>query len=108
MASWREFFGGNYLTAEKFGNKKLKSKIIAISPETISAKGKEDQTKLVAELNNLPQKLSLNKTNCEILSAKFGDNYEKWVGKMIEIYTDWTQFEGKKVKGLFVRPLGGK
>ena len=47
--------------------------------------------------------LILNTTNRRAIAEKLGDNMLGWVGKVIVIYPDMVDFEGRLVPGLRVR-----
>ncbi len=109
MASWKEFYGGQYLTAEQLGKRKIIGKILECGPETIiNAKSKSEGTKIVIAITHCDKKIALNKGNVEALDSKFGEDYKKWIGKNVSVTTDWTTYQGEKCRGIVVSPLGIK
>jgi hypothetical protein len=45
-----------------------------------------------------------NKTNCRTIAAMYGTDTRQWVGKRITIYATTTEFGGKSVECIRVRP----
>ena len=106
MASWQDFYGTGYLSAKALGKKKIRGKILAVYPETTKVGGKDEKTQLCLEVAGEDAKVLLNKTNATALGAAWGDNFNKWIGKTVEIKTGPTTYAGKAVPGLFVTPVG--
>jgi hypothetical protein len=106
MASWRDLIGSKFQTAENFTKKSIKGKIISCGPETVDDKDGGSRTDLFLKLNNHEKMFRVNVGNAESLSAKFGEDYEKWIGKLIEISVVPTQMAGKPCKGFKMKPLG--
>jgi hypothetical protein len=106
MASWRDFGGSKLQSADKFNKKSIKGKIIECGPETVESKDGESNTVLALRLNNHDKMFRVNVGCGESLSKKFGDDYEKWIGKMIEIKVINTAMAGKPCKGFSMTPIG--
>jgi hypothetical protein len=45
-----------------------------------------------------------NKTNCRTIAAMYGTNTREWIGKRITLYATTTEFGGKSVECIRVRP----
>jgi len=48
--------------------------------------------------------MAANKTNCRIIAAMYGTNTREWIGKRITLYATTTEFGGKSVDCIRVRP----
>lgn len=105
---WSDFYSGDFVTAEQLGHRKIKGKIVSCVPETRKFQGKDEATALEIEVSTLDGILRLNKTNARRLAKAYGDDPKKWVGKIIEVYAEDTQYMGEATKGVRVKPIGGK
>jgi len=45
-----------------------------------------------------------NKTNCRTIAAMYGTNTKEWIGKRITLYATTTEFGGKQMDCIRVRP----
>jgi hypothetical protein len=45
-----------------------------------------------------------NKTNCKTIAAMYGTNTREWIGKRVTLYATTTEFGGKSVECIRVRP----
>lgn len=45
-----------------------------------------------------------NKTNCKTIAAMYGTNTREWIGKRVTLYATVTEFGGKQVECIRVRP----
>lgn len=106
MPSFRDFAGSRFEAAERFGSKTIKGKIIECGPETVEGKDHESSTVLAIRLNNHDKLFRVNITNGERLATKWGDNYEKWISRIVQIRTINVQMGGKTVKGFEMTPVG--
>lgn len=105
MPSWRQFYGGNYMSAKALGKRVIKSTITSVGPETIKGTDNEETTRLCLELKGEDKKFPVNAGNAEAIGAKFGDDYSKWKGKRIEVKCIDTKYNNERVKGLGMRPI---
>jgi hypothetical protein len=48
--------------------------------------------------------LAANKTNCRTIAAMYGTDTRQWVGKRITLYATTTEFGGKQMDCIRVRP----
>jgi hypothetical protein len=72
--------------------------------ETIGAikEGKFGKPELVFESGCI---LSANATNCKTLFDAYGPSSRDWIGKQIELFFGATEFEGKELDSVCVRPI---
>jgi hypothetical protein len=65
--------------------------------------------KPIAHLAGTPKKLALNATNCTTIEQLTGtSDYEKWVGVRVTLFPTTTNFGGKTVDCIRVRPYPPK
>jgi hypothetical protein len=55
-----------------------------------------------------PKSLTLNKSNATQLQSAYGDDTDKWTGKVIEIWSENVQFQGRVVPGIKVSPTAAR
>lgn len=55
-----------------------------------------------------PKTLLLNKGNTLQMVAAYGDDYDGWVGKMIDIWSENVLFQGRTVPGIKITATNGK
>lgn len=60
--------------------------------------------KIILSFKDKEKTLVLNKTNARKIGDKFGNNTDDWNGKEIILYPDKTEFQGKLVDCIRVRP----
>jgi len=77
-------------------------KALRIKAVTVENMPRGEQ-KPVLWFTNHQKGLILNKTNNRTLRGSFGDDMEKWAGKVIFVYPTQTDFGGKTVGALRVR-----
>lgn len=81
MASWKKIgLGGGYLTVELIGNRTIIDTIADIRPGEY-----QGQPTLEIELLDSMVKVSLNITSCKLLSDAWGEDYEGWRNKTVQI-----------------------
>ena len=102
MPSTKELYGGEskYLSAKTFPvGQVVQVTITGVSVEKIREVDK--YPKLVLQLSS-GKSFAVNKTNSEILSQKFTDDYTTWVGKSFSLIRDQTKFKDELVPSLKV------
>jgi len=97
-----EFYAGDWLKAADIGEKRVKVQIASIEAAQIK-EGKPK--KLVLEFSELQKKLVLNKTNAGKLMDAWGRETNGWIGKVVELYTALTTFQGAEVLALRLKPM---
>ena len=80
----------------------VSEKALRIKAVTVENMPRGEQ-KLVLWFTNHQKGLILNKTNNRTLRGSFGDDTEKWAGKVFVVYPTQTDFGGKTVGALRVR-----
>jgi len=63
------------------------------------------EMKPVLHFSNHQRGLVLNKTNANTIADIYGDDTDAWLGKTIQVGSQWVEFQGRQVLGLRVRPV---
>jgi hypothetical protein len=108
MASFRDFIGGKYQAAKNFSQKKIKGKITKAGPESITDRDGDENTQIIIYLNNWDKGFSMGVGNCERLAKKWGEDVDKWVGKIVELKVVDKEAFGEPCKGFEATPIGSK
>lgn len=64
----------------------------------------DNGNKIVLSFQGKEKTLVLNKTNARRIAEQFGNNTDNWSGSEIILYPDKTEFQGKMVDCIRVRP----
>ena len=87
------FDGGRYMRALD-----LKEPVVVTIKAVAMEKIRNDEPeKPTVEFEELPQKLTLNKTNGTKLIELFGDETDDWLGQVVELYPTMTDLDGDQV-----------
>lgn len=105
MASVTGLYESPYLKAEDIGSTRVTGTITEIGPEPFRQPGKGDQLKLVMRTDAHRKLIVVNKTNATILLCAFGDDWQLWAGRRVEIYTEPRLVNGSIKPGLALRPV---
>lgn len=63
-----------------------------------------DREKLVIAFRDVERKLAVNKTNYKLLSAKYGDETDGWIGKKLVLKSVTVDFNGQLKDSIQVEP----
>lgn len=105
MPSFKEMYKPALLSAKTLAKKTLTLTIEDIKPETIKSNSGADKESLIIEADDGAIRISLNKTNGNILAKAWGDDYAEWVGKKVKVTTQKTQFMGTPCDGILLTPI---
>lgn len=108
MPSASELYGGQWLKATDLnpvGRKRI-AFIHEAAPELVGQDQKQMLGLALAAQNGAPwpKKLLLNKGNMLQLVVAYGDDYSRWIGRPIEIWSENVMFQGRMVPGIKVLP----
>jgi hypothetical protein len=95
-----ELFPSKYLKAEDFAEGARTLKIKGVKIEEMND-GKEKPAITFFDVDKI---LVLNKTNGNVLVSLFGDDTDSWCGKPIQVFATSTDFAGKMVDCIRLRP----
>ena len=104
MPSFRDVVGSKFQAAKDFDKRNFKGKIIEVKREKQDHDDDDSDSRLIMKLNNHSKWFQLNVGNCESFAEKWGDDYEKWVGKTVIINTVARTMQGKPCRGFEMKP----
>ncbi len=102
MPSARQFMG-SYLTAADVAEAPIRAPIARFETGEFTDRNGKEKTKLIMHLGGHDKALVLNDTNIETCIDELGEDYETWVGSVIELFKDRTKLGRKKVDCIRVR-----
>lgn len=94
-----DIFPSKYISADDLQDRDV---AVVISQAVMEKLG--DDNKLVLYFRNKEKGMVCNKTNYDRISMLHGDETDGWPGKPITLTTEFTQFNGRTMKGLRVKP----
>jgi hypothetical protein len=94
-----EAFPSNYLKAADLQGREVP---VVVSHVTMEKVGNDQ--KMVAYFQGKQKGVIINKTNAMNIAAAFGPVTEGWAGKQVVLFSVWTDFHGKSVQALRLRP----
>ncbi len=65
-----------------------------------------DDRRPVVHFQGMPQRLVLNKTNSNTICEIHGAESDYWTGRQITLYSTFTDYQGKQVACIRVKPVG--
>jgi len=96
---YRAYFDSSVLRVWHLNGKERTWRITAVTRLTSEFKGETRKQPLLkledAKGQPLPLPLCLNKTNAKTVAALYGNNPQKWVGKLITLYPTTTDVAGR-------------
>jgi hypothetical protein len=102
---FNEAYSSKYLTATDVGDRKVKAKIVKVTPEQVRQQNGTTKKKLQLHTDAFDKGLLLNTTNSAILADAWGRAPKNWLGRSVGIFTEMKQMAGKPVRGISVRVL---
>lgn len=98
-----EVFPSNYLKAADLQNREVPVVIDRVEMEQLG----NDQ-KAILYFTGKQKGVVLNKTNAMNIAGAYGDDTDDWSGKPVVLFSVWTDFQGKSVQAIRIRPGGAK
>ncbi len=102
MTTINDAFPSKYLKAADLNNRTIKVKIDKVVFEEI---GQNKDRKPVMYFADTKKGLVLNKTNAEQIGTTYGQHFEGWSGKEIELFSQMVPFQGQSVAAIRVRAV---
>jgi hypothetical protein len=94
-----DMYGSNWLSPEDI-RKPTQTSIEAWERSTFKGPNGKDKDKIVLTLKGVKKPAVLNKTNATNMADAFGKPPDNWIGKLVLLKVEMTQYGGKPVKGL--------
>lgn len=104
MTHWKTFIDKDFLADFDLQGQDVNVTIEKVTGGEITGEGGKKNRKPVAHLVGKKKKLALNSTNCKVIESLYGKDVEGWAGKRITLYPTTTQFGGKEVGCIRIRP----
>jgi len=82
--------------------------ISRVIEKLLVGQGDDKELRPALAFEGTDRKLVLNKTNIGSLVEFFGGETDDWIGQKVSLIGDFTQYAGKTVKALRIRPDDGK
>ena len=102
MTTVSDAFPSNWLRAADLNNRTIKVTIDKVVFEEI---GQNKDKKPVMYFEKVQKGLILNKTNATTIGAVYGQEFEGWTGKEIELFSMSVPFQGQNVPAIRVRAV---
>ena len=99
-----DVYGGNYLNAAMVRKDKIVGMTLTIKDIRIDT-FRGDLNKLVLKFDEMDKELVLNKTNAQLISESFGDDYDTWKARQIMLQVIKVPFGGTRVDAITVIPI---
>lgn len=109
MVKVSETYSGSYLAAAELPlGQRRRAMIFSATGQEIG-QGDRRGAKIVLSLTSpkgvrWPKDVVVNKTNARQLGAAYGDEPDGWIGKSVEIRTEYVTFQGRTVPGIKTMP----
>lgn len=111
MAHWKKMMDRDYIFAFDLDGKDVTLTIERVVAGTvIGERGKKNKKPVLffketkADETGKKKGLAYNTTNCKTTAALYGDEVDNWIGKRVTLYPTTTEFGGKTVDCIRVRP----
>lgn len=95
MAKLSELYPSNseFLSAKDLGDQEILVTLDGLTVETL-----QDKQKLVGTFKEISRKVVINKTNANVIADKYGEDFETWADKSVQVilYSAPTSYEGKQ------------
>jgi hypothetical protein len=104
MPDYRTMFDSEFLYAFHLAGREITLKISKVKGGEIKGEGGRKAKKPIVYFEGKEKGMALNKTNGKTIAELYGTNTDKWIGQLITIYPTTTQFGGREVDCIRVRP----
>lgn len=104
MPDYRTMFEKEFLYAFMLNGREATVQIERVTAGSVTGEGGKKSKKPICYFAGKKKPLALNATNCKTIAAMYGNNTDDWIGKRITIYPTTTEFSGKTVDCIRVRP----
>lgn len=99
-----ELYGSKYLKCQDLNGQDIVARITNIELATFN----DGKQQYLLTLDGYSKKLGLNRTNAQTLMHLYGPQTDAWKGKRITLHPDITQFQGRTVDCIRLKPASQK
>lgn len=100
---YRTMFDSEYLGAWDLPRDATVTIATVKAGQLVGEKGRTAKKPIITFVGKV-KGFAANKTNCRTIAAMYGTDTRQWVGKRITLYATMTEFGGKSVECIRVRP----
>jgi len=100
---YRTMFDSDYLGAWDLPRDVTVTIATVKAGQLVGEKGRTAKKPIITFLGK-QKGFAANKTNCRTIAAMYGTNTKEWIGKRITLYATTTEFGGKQMDCIRVRP----
>jgi hypothetical protein len=100
--SFDDLYGSKYISVPDLKGGEPRLKIGKVGVEELREKNGTTKRKYVVWFDGVEKGLVINKTNAKKLAEAYGKDPSKWIGQIVQLYSEETAAFGKGVR---VRPL---
>jgi hypothetical protein len=104
MTDYRTMFDKEHLGAWDLQGRDVVVEIADVKAGTLVGEGGKKAKKPILKFKGKEKTMACNVTNAKAIATMYGTDTEKWIGKRITIYPTMTQFGGKDMECIRVRP----
>src|SRR3990167_5543904 len=99
-----EAFPSKYISAADLQGRDVIVRIARITVEQLGRNNDPKDNKPILYFQGKQKGLALNKTNANTVKDMYGKETDAWIGQTITLVTAWTDYAGKQVECIRVRP----
>ena len=99
-----EAFPSKYISAADLQGREVVVRIARVTVEQLGRNNDPKDNKPVLYFEGKQKGLALNKTNANTVKDVYGKETDNWIGKTIMLVQAWTDYAGKQVECIRVRP----
>ena len=100
---YRTMFDSDYLGAWDIPRDVTVTIATVKAGQLVGEKGRTAKKPIITFVGKV-KGFAANKTNCKTIAAMYGTNTKDWIGKKITLYATTTEFGGKQMDCIRVRP----
>jgi hypothetical protein len=104
MADYRTLYDSDFLYAFHLAGKEHTLEIAKVTGGELTGQGGKKARKPLIYFRGKEKPLALNKTNGKTVAAMYGTDTRGWTGKLITIFATTTDFGGKTVDCIRIKP----
>lgn len=104
MADYRTMFDKEHLGAWDLQGRDVTVTIDDVKAGQLTGEGGKKAKKPIIRFRGKEKTFACNVTNAKTIASMYGNDTTKWIGRQITIYPAMTQFGGKEMECIRIRP----